>query len=205
MRRMPLSLLVAVALLMVAIASLGSLSYPLFTIPLFRTDTVASTSTSNSAYWSTISTTIANWVPYSTSTGQSISYNLVCDPASMECTPTATYYITQTLSEYQAHTQISQVTTTTQWVSTEQFESTHTDYGKIPAYAAMGMSDSQFLILAAIVIFLVALGVIGTFLKTQRVKKSHQVKSRGHIFCVDCGAQLPSGSRFCGKCGTEQS
>ncbi len=204
MRRIPRSLLLALVVV-IAVASLGSIAYPLVTIPMLRTDTLANTATSNSAYWSTVSTTIASWVPYSTSTGQSISYNLVCDPASILCTPTTTYYITQTLSEYQAHTQISQLTTTTQWVSTEQFESTHTDYGKIPAYATMGMSDSQFLVLASIVIFLVALGVIGTFLKSQGFKKPHQIKSRGHIFCVDCGAQLPSGSRFCGKCGTEQS
>lgn len=204
MRRIPPSLLL-VLVVVIAVASLGSIAYPLVTIPILRTDTLANTATSNSAYWNTVSTTIASWVPYSTSTGTNIVYNYVCDPASMACTPTATYYTTQTLSEYEAHTEISRVTVTTQWISTEQFESTHTDYGKTPAYAASGMSDSQFLILAAIVILIIALGVIGTFVKTPGITKSSRAKSRRQAFCINCGAQLPSGSRSCGTCGTEQS
>jgi hypothetical protein len=205
MRPIPRSLLFALALLVVAVLSLGSLAYPLVTTPIPRTDTLTNTITSNYASWSTVSSVVAGWVPYATSTGQAIVYNYLCDPASMACAPTQTFYTTQTLSNYEANTQISQVTFTTQSVRTQEFEVTHTDYGMIPAYAAFGISDSQFVVLAGIVILILALAVLGMFVKTRGATTSHQVKRRRGNLCQNCGSKLPSGSRFCTECGSKQS
>jgi hypothetical protein len=168
------SLLLALALL-IAVLSLGSLAFPLVSTPIPRTDTFTNTFMSNYVYWSTVSSVVGGWVPYSTSIGLVIVYNYLCDPASNACTPSQTYYTTQTLSNYEANTQISQVTFTTQLVRSEEFEATHTDYGMIPAYAAFGISDSQFLVLAGIVILILTLGVLGTFVKT-RSRKPHQTE-----------------------------
>lgn len=176
MRRISHSLLFALALLVVAVLSLGSLAFPLVTTPIPRTDTLTNTITSNYYSWSMVSSMVADWVPYSTSIGLVIVYNYLCDPASMACTPTQTYYTTQTLSNYEANTQISRVTFTTQLVGTEEFEATHTDYEMIPAYAAFGISDSQFLVLAGIVILILTLGVLGTFVKTHGITKPHQTE-----------------------------
>lgn len=127
----------------------------------------------------------------------------------MACTPTKTYYTTQTLSTYEADTKISRVTMTTQWVSTNEFESTHTAYRQIPAYAAFGMNDPQFLMLAGFVILILVVGILVIFVRTRRVAIPRQAKpsqlKMERVFCINCGARLPSGSRFCGKCGTEQT
>jgi hypothetical protein len=205
MPRIAPSLFFALVLLVVAVLSLGSLAYPLVNVPIPRTDTLANTTTSNYAYWSTVYSTSAGWVPYSTSTGLSIVYNYICDPASMACYPTQTFSITQTLSTYQAQTQISQVTLTTQSFATGLVEVTHTDYGVTPAYAAIGLSDSVFISLAAIVMTVVVLVAIAAFLKVHETTKTPQVKSSGEKFCVNCGAKLSPRSRFCGKCGSKQT
>jgi hypothetical protein len=176
MRPVSHSLLFALVLFVVAVLSLGSLAFPLVSTPIPRTDTFTNTIMSNYASWSTVSSIVAGWVPYSTSTGLAIVYNYLCEPASMACTPTQTFYTTQTLSNYEANTQISRVTFTTQLVGTEAFEATHTDYGMIPAYAAFGISDSQYLVLAGIVIVILALGVLGTFVKTRGITKPHQTE-----------------------------
>ena len=204
MRPISHSLLFALVLV-VAILSLGSLAFPLVSTPIPKTDTFANTFMSNYATWSTVSSEVSGWVPYSTSVGLAVSYNFVCDPASNACSPTQTYYTTQTLSNYEASTQISQVTFTTQMAATNEFEATHTDYGMIPAYAAFGISDSQFLVLAGIVILILALGLLGTFVKTRGTTKPHQVKSQRGKLCQNCGSKLPSGSRFCTECGSKQS
>lgn len=200
MPRIASSLILALVLLLVAIVSLGSLAYPLVTVPIPRTNTIASMTTTNYAYWSTVSSTSATWVPYSTSTGLYIVYNYLCDPASMGCLPTQTYSLTQTLSTYEVHTQISQVALTSQSVATGQMEITHTDFGMTPAYAAYGLSDSFFLSLAAIVMIVVVLFVLVTF-----VKSRGPAKSRTEKFCHECGTKLPSASRFCVECGSEQT
>ncbi|MGD0176939.1 MAG: zinc ribbon domain-containing protein [Candidatus Bathyarchaeia archaeon] len=205
MPRIAPSLLFALVLLAVAVLSLGSLAYPLVTVPILRTDTLANTTASNYVYWSTVSSTSAGWVPYSTSTGLSIVYNYSCDPASMACYPTQTYSITQTLSTFEAHTQISQVTLTTQSVATGQVEVTHTDFGMTPAYAASGLSDSLFFSLAAIVMLVLVLVVMVTFVKTRGTTEPPQVKPRRESFCINCGAKLRPGSRFCGECGSKQT
>jgi ribosomal protein L40E len=133
----------------------------------------------------------------------------LCDPGSMACTPTKTSYTTQTLSTYEANTQISRVTMTTQWVSTNEFESTHTAYRQIPAYAAFGMNDPQFLMLAGFVVLILVVGILVIFVRTQRIAKPAQAKPSQlksvRVFCTNCGTRLPSGSRFCAKCGTEQT
>ena len=203
------SFLPALVLVAAAVVSLVALAYPSISVPVFRTDTIANTTTISSASWSTISTTMAGWVPYSTSTGGVIVYDYLCDPSSMACTPTKTYYTTQTLSTYEADTKISRVTMTTQWVSTNEFESTHTAYRQIPAYAAFGMNDPQFLMLAGFVILILVVGILVIFVRTRRVAIPRQAKpsqlKMERVFCINCGARLPSGSRFCGKCGTEQT
>ena len=203
------SFLPALVLVAAAVVSLVALAYPSISVPVFRTDTIANTTTISSASWSTISTTMAGWVPYSTSTGGVIVYDYLCDPGSMACTPTKTYYTTQTLSTYEADTKISRVTMTTQWVSTNEFESTHTAYRQIPAYAAFGMNDPQFLMLAGFVILILVVGILVIFVRTRRVAIPRQAKpsqlKMERVFCINCGARLPSGSRFCGKCGTEQT
>ncbi len=204
MPRIAPSLLFALVLLAVAVLSLGSLAYPLVTVPILRTDTLASTTASNYVYWSTVSSTSAGWVPYSTSTGLSMVYNYFCDPASMACYPTQTYSITQTLSTYEAHTQISQVTLTTQSATTQQVQVTYTNFAMTPAYAAYGLSDSLFLGLAAIVMIVVVLFVLTTAIKGRSATKP-KAKSGKASFCVNCGAELRPGSRFCGECGSKQT
>ncbi len=59
-------------------------------------------------------------------------------------------------------------------VGTEEVEATHTDYGMIPAYAAFGISDSQFIVLAGLVILILALVLLGMFVKTRGITKPHQ-------------------------------
>jgi hypothetical protein len=162
--------LFALVLLIVAVVSLGSLAYPLVTVPLPRTNTIASMSTNNYAYYSTASATSTALVPYSTFTGLSIAYNFFCDPASMGCHPTQTYSFTETFSTNEVHTQISQVTLTSQSIATGQIEITHTDFGLTPAYAAYGLSDSSFQFLAAITLIVIALFVVITFVKSRATK-----------------------------------
>jgi len=198
------SLPLALILLVVAVVSLGSLAYPLVTVPILRTYTLANATTSEYLYSSTVSSISFGGIPYLTSTGFSIAYNYLCDPASMACYPTQTYSLTQTLSTNQAYRQISQVTLTTQSIATGQVAITHTDFGMTPAYAAFGLSDSVFFLLAVIVMLLVIF-VLVVFVGTRGAKESRQVKPRRGRFCQNCGIKLPARSRFCSECGSKQT
>lgn len=143
-----------------AVIVLASFAYPSVQVPLLSTLTFSNVSTAmQSVTLSTIAT-----LPYGTSILTSISYSNQpgnfpgCDPASMACnygflTPYFSYY---TFTYSALATSFYQVTAATQWTVTN--ESTQTNYREIPIYASLGLSDSQFALIAALTL-IIALGI----------------------------------------------
>ncbi|HKM78389.1 MAG TPA: hypothetical protein VJZ03_04885 [Candidatus Bathyarchaeia archaeon] len=154
--------LVTGLIILVVIVGLGSLAYPSAQVPVYRTE--AFTNTSSYTYLETLFTVLL--VPYSTAMTTLVSYYYQpgnfpgCDPASSACNygiPNA--YVTYSTSTYsQFSTSFYQLSLTTRSIFTSKL--TDTNYQNIPLYSAAGLSNSQFIILTALIL-LIAIAVIG--------------------------------------------
>lgn len=170
--------LVTTILIVVVVASLvvglGSLVNPSVQVPGFSTRIYSNTS--YYAYPVTMFT--ASFAPYATSTTNMVSYYYQpgnfpgCDPASMACMygiPNV-QYVDSTSTYSQLSTSFYQVTSTTQSAFTGQV--TNTNYRTIPMYSALGLSDSQFIILAVIVVLFAVAVILAILLLTKRIEIS---------------------------------
>jgi len=199
LRRIIVPAIIAIA---VAIA-LISTSYPSVVIPNVTTQPFPAFETYTSQYQvaypqSTASTLLAG---YSSVTAW-YPGNPICDPASNACSPypapTATYVYPQSM------TYVYQITVSSQTaqVLTTEFTifSTQTNYQKIPPYAAAGLTELQYGVVALVVVAAVALSLLFIFVRKHPVNQS-QSSAKTARFCSQCGAQNPDSGKFCIRCG----
>ncbi len=91
---------------------------------------------------------------------------------------------------------------------TSQFTgfSTQTNYQTIPPYAAAGLSDLEFGLIALLVVAAVVAAMLFLFVKGRagrsNVSKT-ELPSKTVKYCQRCGAENRKDNKFCDKCGTK--
>jgi hypothetical protein len=190
-------------LLVVIVAGLGSLAYPIVPVPLVSTETISGASTYTEYYSTTLLGTLVTTVqvPYSTATAWVLTAYPLCDPASMAC-PGPPLAVVTTISGNSVW--FYQVASTSQWSETFSAEysvqSAHTTIQNVPIYSAEGLSSAQFV---QLVIAIILVGILGLLLTHEPSKTLREEKPRsGKYRCAKCGADyLWSDSKFCLRCG----
>jgi len=199
----------SVIIIIAVVASLGSFAYPTIAVPRQSTESNigvgTNINTSSYLYPQTISTWSVTSYWYE---GLAAVYNTACWPPPDRCSPeTINAYVRTILAK-----SIQQVTTTTSTsrvTATNYFSltstSTHTYSQNIPLYAYLGFSDSQFAIVAMLIVAVLVLAIFYArkeFLRPTQMKMSQFIPTK--LTCVKCGVDLPPKSEFCNKCGAKQ-
>jgi len=129
--------------------------------------------------------------------------NPICDPASNACTPFPTPIAT--LVYPQSVTYAYQVTLTSQatlaYTSGFMSFSTQTSYQNIPPYAALGLTEFQFGIIALGIMMVVLLGLLLIFTRKSSASQVRSSSAEAARFCEQCGAANAIDSIFCSNCG----
>ena len=136
--------------------------------------------------------------------------NPICDPASNACTPypvpTATFVYPQSATYMYQVTVTSQ--TTREFTSEFTVFSAHTSYQNIPPYAAVGITEFQYGIVALAIVAVVILSLLLTFARKSPLPQTGSLGyDKAVKFCQHCGTANPDVAKFCTKCGVlmEQS
>ena len=134
--------------------------------------------------------------------------NPICDPTSNACTPyptpTATFVYTQSA------TNSYQVTINSEAASTFTSEftgfSTQIYYQSIPPYAAAGLGELEFGLIALLIVGAVGAAMLFLFVRGtstgSNVAKAES-PSKTVRYCQQCGAENRNTDKFCEKCGTK--
>jgi len=191
-------------LLVVMVAGLGSLAYPIVPVPLASTETIPGASTYTEYYSTTLLGTLVTTLqaPYSTATAWFITAYPLCDPASMAC-PGPPLGVVTTISGNSVW--FYQVASTSQWSETFTTEysalTTHTTIQNVPIYSAQGLSSAQFVQLVIALILAGLLGLLITHKRSETLLAEEPERSEKDR-CANCGADyLWSDSKYCLKCG----
>jgi len=194
-------------ILLVIVAALGSLAYPLVPVSLVSTETIPYTSSYTESSSSTVLVTspATIQVPYSTFTAWVYTAYPLCDPASNAC-PGPPVPVVTTFSENSIW--IFQVASTNQWSVTYTTEysslTAYTSIENVPIYAAQGLTGAQFtqLVIAVITVGLLILLLTNKPTRPHKNEKDRALRSR----CNKCGAEyLSSSSAYCANCGAPRS
>ena len=195
---------VTVVILVVIVAALISLAYPLVPVSQASTETFYNTSTYTENHSTTLVGTLVATIqiPYSTATALVYTAYPLCDPASLAC-PGPPILVVTTISGNSVY--LYQTASTSQWAETYTTENSvltvHTNTQEIPIYSAQGLSSAQFvqLTIATVIVGLIVFLLTHKTTETQRKQQSYRpVKDA----CRRCGAEyLSPTSAFCFKCG----
>jgi hypothetical protein len=200
---------VSVVVIVAVVIAILSLSYPSIVVSNISTQQIPNFATYTAQYATgypqmSASTILAG---YSTMTAW-YPGNPICDPASNACTP---YPIpTATFVYAQSATYVYQVTINSEATSTYTSEftgfSTQTYSQTIPPYAAAGLSELEFGLLALLIVGAVGAAMLFLFVRGtasgSNVAKA-DLSSKTVRYCQQCGAENQKADRFCGKCGTK--
>jgi hypothetical protein len=187
------------------VIALISISYPSVVVSNVRTQSLAGfaryTSKYQVAYPQTTASTVL--VGYSSATAW-YPGNPICDPASNACipypTPTATFVYPQSMTYAYLVTLSSQ--TTLAFTSEFTLFSTQTSYQNIPPYAAVGLTEFQYRILALTIVVVVVLSLLFIFMKKTAPNRRQRVGSaKAFKFCEHCGTENSYAGKFCTSCG----
>jgi hypothetical protein len=204
------AIVVPTIVVIAVVIALVSISYPSVVVSSISTQPLVVFGAYTSRYevgypQATVSTVLAG---YSSMTAW-YPGNPICDPASNACTPYPTP--TATLVYPQSMTYTFQVTLSSQTASTYTsgftLFSLQTSYQNVPPYAAAGLTEFQYGIVAMAIVVVVVLSLLIIF-----SKKRNQVVSPNRTwkldsaktfrFCQQCGTVNPVKGRFCTNCGT---
>ena len=207
---MPLrNLVVPVVVIVAVIVAILSVSYPSIVVSNISTQQIPNFATYTTEYATgypqmSASTILAG---YSSSTAW-YPGNPICDPASNACTPypmpTATFLYAQSATYNYQVTKNSEATST----YTSEFAgfSTQTYYQTVPPYAAAGLSELEFGLLALLIVGVVGAAMLypyarGTASRSNFAKA--ELPPKTVMYCQQCGAENRKTDKFCDKCGTK--
>ncbi|MGA2783830.1 MAG: hypothetical protein ABSF09_03935 [Candidatus Bathyarchaeia archaeon] len=165
----------SVIIVLVIVVSLSSLAYPSVNTPFYSTQTIVNTST----YRQTLSMTFGV-SSYGVSYYYQTTSNPIIIPDLSSCSGPiigplpACYYViwgtsTKTLSAPVTVTLISTTYATNTNEQTYTNWLTHTQYQKIPLFAAFGMGESQFTIIAVLIIMVGGLVIFYTYNRSKKI------------------------------------
>jgi ribosomal protein L37E len=193
-------------ILLVIVAALGSLAYPVVPVSIVSTETIPYSATYIESSSITLLGTSAETIqaPYSTFTAWVYTAYPLCDPASMACpgppVPVVTTYSHNSIWFYKvASSSLSLGTYATEYYTL----TSHTTFENVAIYSAQGLTGAQFAQLAVIAVITAGLLLLFLIRRTTRpLGKDRSVKSR----CKKCGAEyLSPTSAYCYKCGAPRS
>lgn len=196
---------VPTVLVIAVVIALVSISYPSVVVPNITTQQFPGFETYTSQYevgylQPTASTMLTG---YSTVTAW-YPGNPICDPTSNACTPYPTPMATLTYPQSATYTYQVTLSSETIFGGTSEFTifSTQTNYQNIPPFAALGLTDLQFGIVAFIIIAVLVLGLLFIFTKNVVNGRIQNSGSKESIrFCERCGTANPNAGKFCTGCG----
>jgi len=205
LRRIVVPTIVIVAV----VIALISISYPSITVSTVSTQQLAGFQTFTSQYQipyqlTNTSTALAG---YGTATAW-YPGNFICDPLSNACTPyptpTATYVYPQSATYTYQVTLSSQATS--EFTTEFTLYSSLTSYQTIPPYAAAGLTEFQYgiialAIVAALVLCLLYVVVRSKSFASPSIQAQEFDSTKPVRFCQQCGAENQSGGKFCTSCG----
>jgi len=207
---LPLSkVMISVVVIVAVVIAILSLTYPSIVVSNISTQPIPNFATYTAQYATgypqiSASTILAG---YSTTTAW-YPGNPICDPASNACTPypmpTATFVYAQSATYNYQVTINSEATST----YTSEFNgfSTQTYYQTLPPYAAAGLSELEFGLVALLIVGAVGAAMLflyarGTASRSNVAKA--ELPSKPVRYCQQCGAENRKTDKFCDKCGTK--
>ena len=202
-------MVVSVVMIVAVVIAILSLSYPSIVVSNISAQQIPNFATYTTQYVTgypqmSASTILAG---YSTTTAW-YPGNPICDPASNACTPypmpTATFVYAQSATYNYQVTKNSEATST----YTSEFAgfSTQTYYQTVPPYAAAGLSELEFGLLALLIVGVVGAAMLylyarGTASRSNFAKA--ELPPKTVRYCQQCGAENRKTDKFCDKCGTK--
>jgi len=203
-------IVVTTVVLIALVIALISISYPSLVVSSTTTQALPGLESYTSQYsvayqQVTYSTTLSG---YSTVT---IWYpgNPICDPASNACTPFPTPVATVVYPQSATYAYQITLTSQTTLAYTSNFTSfsTLTSYQNIPPYAALGLNEFQYGVIALVIIVVAVLSLLLIFMKKRSPAHIQGSSAGAARFCDQCGAANSLDSGFCSNCGVrlEQS
>lgn|GEM_PF-5360159 len=197
---------VPVVVVVAVIIAILSVTYPSIVVSNMSTQPIPNFATYTTQYVTgypqmSASTLLAG---YSTTTAW-YPGDPICDPTSNACTPyptpTATFVYAQSAT-YSYQVTINSEGTSTYTSGFTGF-STQTYYQTIPPYAAAGLSELEFGLIALLIVAAVAVAMLFLFVKgTSRSSGAKaELASKTVRYCQQCGAENRKVDKFCDKCG----
>jgi hypothetical protein len=150
---MQLRNLLSVLIVLIIVASFGSLAYPSINVPFYSTETFVNTSTIANTNTYVNANTISTWLSYYATASYQVPVAGACWGGG------GCFYLIWSTVTFQTSTEFTlttsstnQITVTSQLTSTNEL--THTYSQNIPLYASLGMNDTDFVLIAILIIMM---------------------------------------------------
>ena len=171
----PSRIMFSLLIVLLMVVSLSSLAYPLIDAPFYSTQPIINTSTIRQTSSMTVSVSSYGVSYYYETTSRPV---IIPDLSSCSAPvigpwPPCYYVIWATGTKTSSapftvtSTAITYTTTTNEQAYTNWL--TNTQYQKVPLFAAFGLSESQFTIIAVLIIILGGLAIFYTYSRSKRV------------------------------------
>ncbi len=174
--------LLSVLVVLIIVASLSSLAYPSINVPFYSTETAVNTSTIANTSSYVNANTIWTWSSYFVTNLNQAFVPGACWGGG------GCFYIISTTVTFQMSTESTITTSSTNQISVTSLvgytnELTHTYSQNIPLYASLGLNDTEFILVAILIIVAGGLAIFYSckgFVRPQRSKLSQ-------FNCFACG------------------
>ncbi|HKM50727.1 MAG TPA: hypothetical protein VJZ75_06085 [Candidatus Bathyarchaeia archaeon] len=165
----------SLVIVLVMVVSLGSLAYPLVDAPVYSTQTIINTSTYRQT--SSMMVSVASYgvsYYYETTSKPIIIPDLSSCSGPIISPLPACYYVIWATTTKTLSTPVTGTSTSTTYTTTTNEQAytnwlTNTQYQKIPLFAAFGLSESQFTIIALLIIAVSGIAIFYTYNRSKKI------------------------------------
>ena len=162
-------------IVLVMVVSLGSLAYPLVDAPFYSTQTIINTTTYRQTSSLTVSVSSYGVSYYYETTSRPIIIPDLSSCSAPIIGPLpACYYVIWATSTKILSTPVTVTSTSTTYATTTNEQAytnwlTHTQYQKVPLFSAFGLSQSQFIIIAVLIVVVGGLAIFYTCTRSKKI------------------------------------